>query len=92
MTGISSRSVRWETVHAYVEPVLARHPGWPMVGTDAWEQADDPTRVAALFDAARHWALHVENCQRAAADASKAVAASADWPSLAKRIVPRGVA
>ena len=43
----------------------------------------DPVKLAAIFDAARHHALRVETAQQARCDASKAVAGAADWAELA---------
>jgi hypothetical protein len=59
-----------------------------MAGTPAWCALadDDPAKIAALLDAARHWALHLEINQQAHADVSRAVAAGADWPTIAVQI------
>jgi Protein of unknown function (DUF2742) len=50
---------------------------------------DDPQKWAALLDAAQHWALRLETCQEARADASRAVAGAADWPKLSREINQR---
>lgn len=81
-----SRQVSWWPVHEYVEPVLTRAGTWPMVGTPEWERADDRVKVAALFDAARHWALRVDTCQQAMAEASHDVSAAIDWRAVANEI------
>jgi len=46
-------------------------------------------RQAALLDAAQHWALRVETCQEAQADASRAVSVALDWSALARGINQR---
>lgn len=83
-----SRTVNWSTVHAYIAAVLTRVGTWPMAGTQEWDELPDgdSRRIAALFDAAQHWALYIENNQTAQAQASKAVAASADWPAVAREV------
>lgn len=82
----SSRSVSWFEVHLFVAPVLERVGTWPMVGTPEWCSlaADDPRKLAALFDAAQHHALRVDLAQEARAEASHAVAGAADWPKIAR--------
>ncbi|ORV29467.1 hypothetical protein AWB98_06675 [Mycolicibacterium conceptionense] len=75
-------------MHEYVLPVLERAGDFPMVGTVAWCALadDDPRKIAAVFDAAQHWALRIEASQIALADASKEIAAAADWAGIARRI------
>ena len=82
-----SRQVAWWPVHEYVESTLHQVGHWPMLGTPQWCRLDDndPRKLAALFDAARHWALRLETCQEAYADASKAVSAAADWKAWRPR-------
>ncbi|BBX72209.1 hypothetical protein MSHI_01150 [Mycobacterium shinjukuense] len=78
-------------MHEFVAPFLAEVGSWPMVGTAAWRQlgADDPAKLAAIYDAARHWALRTETSQQALADASRDIAAAADWPEVAREIQQR---
>lgn len=59
-----------------------------MVGSLPWIRlsADDPIKVAAIFDAAQHWALRIENNQTAMADASKEISAAEDWPGIASAL------
>jgi hypothetical protein len=61
---------------------------WPMLGTPGWCELpdDDPAKLAALLDAARHWALRVDMAQQAAADASRAISGAADWSSIANEM------
>jgi hypothetical protein len=87
----SSQAISWWSVHEFAAPHLDRAGTWPMAGTPAWcaMPDDDPRKLAALLDAAQHWALGVETAQETCADASKAVAASADWPAVAQEIHQR---
>ena len=59
-----------------------------MAGTPAWCDLaeDDPRKWAALLDAAQHWALRLETCQEAKADASRAVSDALDWSALGREI------
>ena len=85
---VSSRAVSWYPVHEYVQPVLNRIGPHPMVGTPEWCALpdDSPAKIAAVFDAAQHWALRIETCQEARAEASKAIAVAEDWPAIADEI------
>lgn len=87
----ASRAVSWWSVHEYVAPTLAAAVEWPMAGTPAWCDLDDtdPVKWAAICDAARHWALRVETCQAASAEASRDVSAAADWPAVSREIQRR---
>jgi hypothetical protein len=80
--------VSFWSVHECVAPLLAAIGTWPMLGTPAWcaLQNTDPRKIAALFDAARHWSLRIETCQQAEADASSDVSAAADWSAIAQQI------
>lgn len=84
---IMSRAVNWWTVHEFVAPVLARVGPVPLAGSVEWQQLadDDPKKIAALFDAARHHALRVDMAQEAVAKATHAIAASGDWSGVAAR-------
>jgi hypothetical protein len=67
-----------------------------MAGTPAWCALGDtdPRKVAALFDAAQHWALRVETCQiasiRGLCDScpavSRDISAAEDWVAIAQYI------
>ncbi|OBB71237.1 hypothetical protein A5759_23285 [Mycobacterium sp. 852014-52144_SCH5372336] len=71
---------------------------WPMVGTLPWQHlpTDDPAKLAAIFDAARHWALRVDTAQAQMADASREVSESTDWLQMSRTrsgvYIPREVA
>lgn len=88
MSAVASRTVDWWSVHQYAEPLLKEVGSWPVVGSLPWQHlpTDDPAKLAAVLDAARHWALRLDWCQEAMAEASKAVAASTDWPAVAREI------
>ena len=83
-----SRSVSCLAVYRFVLPALTKVGSWPMLGTAAWRAlaADDPARWASLLDGGQHWALHLELNQEALAEASKDVAAAADWPAVALEV------
>jgi Protein of unknown function (DUF2742) len=88
---VSSQQVSWWSVHEHVGPFLDAAGSWPMVGTPAWCELadDDPAKLAALFDAAQHWALRVETCQQTQADASRDISAAADWSVIAGEMYQR---
>lgn len=98
MTGIEARTVDWWSVHTHVEPLLEEVECWPMVGTLPWQHlpTDDPAKLAAIFDAARHWALRVDTAQAALAEASRNVSESTDWQLVSRTrsgvYIPRRVA
>jgi hypothetical protein len=81
----TGRAVSWWSVVEHVAPLLEQVRSWPMAGTPAWcaLDDDDPRKLAALFDAARHWALHLETNQQARAEASHDISAAGDWRSIA---------
>lgn len=83
----ASQEVNWWTVHEWVQPALDALDSWPMAGTIEWHQLDDtdPRKLASLLDAARHWALRVDTCQQAHADAGEAISAAAPWAAIAQR-------
>lgn len=85
-TGLtSSQQVSFWSVHEHVAPMLSQVRSWPTVGTPAWCVLDDgdPVKLAALVDAAQHWALRIETCQQARCDASREVACAVDWSAVA---------
>jgi hypothetical protein len=89
--GLTSRSVSWWSVHEFVEPLLAAVGQWPMAGTPEWCALpdDDPVKLAALYDDARHWALRLETSQQALAETSRDISAAADWAAMATEIFHR---
>lgn len=62
---IPNQQVSWWDVHEHVVSVLAKAGSWPTAGTPAWCALpdSDPRKLAALLDAAQHWALRLETCQ-----------------------------
>jgi hypothetical protein len=86
--GFGSAAVAWFEVHEFVAPFLENVGTWPMVGSVQWQQlsADDPRKLAAIFDAARHHALRVEIAQEIRGDASRAISGAADWPSIGREL------
>jgi hypothetical protein len=82
-----NQQVSFFDVHEHVASVLEKVGTWPTVGTPAWCALadDDPAKLAALLDAAQHWALRVETCQQAEIQASHAISAAVDWSVIARR-------
>lgn len=88
---VSSQQAAWWPVHQHIVQALEQVGSWPMVGTPAWCALDDqdPAKLAALLDAAQHWALRLETCQQARCDASREISAAGDWSALRRRIFVR---
>lgn len=59
-----------------------------MAGTPEWcaLSDQDPRKLAALLDAAQHWALRVDTAQEAQAQASRAVSEALPWREIATRV------
>lgn len=85
-SGIGSRSVSWWPVHQLVAALVAQAGTVPTAGTPAWRALadDDPTKLLAVAVAGEHHVLRMEIAQEALAEASKAIAAIADWPATAR--------
>lgn len=81
----SAHQTSWWSVREFVAPMLTSVGTWPMVGTPEWCALpdDDARKIAAIYDAAQHWALRVESSQAARAEASRDVSAAADWSAIA---------
>jgi hypothetical protein len=79
--------VSWWSVHEFIAAQLGQVDNWPMVGTQAWcELPDtDARKIAAIYDAAQHWALRIDTCQQAMADAGSEISAAADWSAIARK-------
>jgi hypothetical protein len=82
----TSKQVSWWSVYEFVRPLLDGVAAWPSAGTPAWARLDDtdPRKVAAVIAAGLHWSLRIDCLQAEVAEASKAVAGSADWSSVAE--------
>ena len=85
MTGIESRSVAWMPVYELLAPHLGPPGSCPILGTPAWVALPDdhPDKLEALLYAALYWVLAEDTRQEQRADASKDIAAAADWAGLA---------
>lgn len=87
MGSLESQQVSWWSVHEHVQRFLDLVGTWPTAGTPAWcALADGPVKLAALLDAAQHWALKLELNQEALAEASRSVSAAVDWPKVSREI------
>jgi hypothetical protein len=86
---LDSQQVSWWSVHEFVSAVLNQVNDWPMLGTPAWccLAHDDPRKWSALLDGAQHWALRLETCQEARAEASRAVSGAVDWPNVSREML-----
>jgi len=86
----ASQTSFW-SVHEHVAPLLESVGHWPLIGSPEWCALpdEDARKRAAVCDAAQHWALRVETCQQARADASKALAGAADWSKVSREIQQR---
>jgi hypothetical protein len=83
---VYSRQVNWWEVHTFAAPISAAVDSWPLIGTKQWCELsdDDPRKIAAIFDSAQHWALRIETCQQAYADAGAEISAAAPWSRIAQ--------
>ncbi len=98
MSATESRTVVWVPVHDYATR-LATQLGvdlgdrLPYPGTLSWLALPDDSRAkkAAMLLAASQRVLHIEIEQECQAEASRAVAASADWPSIAREAQQRNM-
>lgn len=93
LDALSSRTLVWLPVHRYAAGLAALlgvdlGDRLPYPGTISWLDLPDgsPVKKAALLLAASHHVLRLEIEQEAKAEASKAVAASADWPAIAREV------
>ncbi|MEW5810892.1 MAG: DUF2742 domain-containing protein [Actinomycetota bacterium] len=82
---IYSQEVNWYLVHLFVEPTLKNVDSWPTAGTVEWHELpdSDPRKIAAVLDAARHWALRLDSCQDDLVDAGEQIAEAAPWSQIA---------
>ncbi|BCQ07711.1 hypothetical protein JMUB5695_01670 [Mycobacterium heckeshornense] len=89
-TRFDSRQVSWWSVYEYVESLVAQANcgPLPLAGTPAWCALadDDPTKLLAVAEAGVHWSLRIDALQEQSAEASKDIAAAADWPAIAAEI------
>lgn len=85
---MNSNQVCWTTVLAFVQRRGINPATVLTAGTPAWNDLDDqhPDKLAAVLAAGVHHALQLDIAQEAAAEASKAIARSEDWPAVARCI------
>jgi hypothetical protein len=90
-TSTASRSVAWWPVHEFMAALLAHANDLPPAGTPAWCALSDgdPRKLLAVAAAGEHHVLRVEMAQEAQAEASKSVAAAADWCGVAREMQQR---
>lgn len=62
-----------------------------MAGSLPWTRLDtnDPVKLAAIYDAARHHILRVDMAQEARAEASQDISGGEDWAAVARSIRQR---
>lgn len=89
---MSSQQRAWWPVHEFIS-ALTQQTGGPLpgAGTPEWcALADgDPRKLLALALDGEHHVLRIETAQIARAEASREIAAAADWSGLARRITSR---
>jgi hypothetical protein len=90
LTDTSSRTVTYSPVLEFIAALIAQANNTvpPGAGTPAWcALADgDPLKVLSLVVAGGAHVLDIEAAQQARAEASKAIAAAADWPAIAREV------
>lgn len=87
----SSQQASWWPVHEFITELVAQANNLPVAGTPAWcALADnDPLKLLSLAAAGEHHVLRVETAQEARAEASRDVAAAADWRAISRDIQQR---
>lgn len=90
---VASRAVAWWPVHEFISAAVAQADNIPNAGTPAWCALadDDPRKLLAVAVAGEHHVLRIETAQEQRAEASRAIAASADWAEVS-RLSNRGTA
>ena len=91
MNEIGAFAVSWWSVHEFVTAQLHHVEHWPLIGTPLWCELsdDDPVKLAAILDAAQHWALRVETCQEGLAQVSRDISTAENWSAIAAEILQR---
>lgn len=84
---VDSRQISWWPVYELVAGHLGDRPA-VLPGTPAWQQLPDdhPDKWRAVLWAAIFWTLDQDTQQEHRAAASRAVASSTDWTTVAKQI------
>ncbi len=90
-TYTASRAVSWWPVHEFMAALLSQANDLPSAGTPAWCALGDgdPRKLLAVAAAGEHHVLRVETAQEVHAEASKAIAAAADWSQIAREMQQR---
>lgn len=86
---MSSQQRAWWPVHEFITALVQQcGAALPPAGTPEWcELADgDPRKLLALALDGEHHVLRVETAQMARAEASREIAAAANWTAMATRI------
>jgi hypothetical protein len=83
---LASTAVDWFVVHTFVLPLLDEVGSWPVAGSPPWVALadDDPRKIAALYDAARHHALRMDTEPRD--QAARDISTAEDWRKLAAEL------
>jgi len=91
MIPIASQQVSWWSVHEFLAALVSQANTLPVAGTPSWCALDDsdPVKLLAVAVAGEHHVLRMEIAQEARCEAAKAVAASTDWPKVAREIQQR---
>jgi hypothetical protein len=86
-----SQSVSWWPVHEFIIELVAQANDLPVAGTPAWCALPDtdPLKLLSLAAAGEHHVLRMETAQEARAEASRAVAAAADWRAVSREVQQR---
>lgn len=89
-----STTVSWWETHTYLEYQLAQANigPLPLAGSPDWQALsdDNPQKLLALAVAGEHHILRMETAQESRAEASRAISACADWPTIVTRIIRLG--
>lgn len=88
-----SQQRAWWPVHEFLEALVAQanYGPIPAAGTPLWCALSDgdPRKLLAVAIDGVHHVLRIETAQMELADASKAIAGSADWTTVAREIQGR---
>lgn len=91
-----SQQRAWWPVRQFLEAVVAQanYGPIPAAGTPSWCALSDgdPRKLLAVAIDGEHQVLRIETAQEQRAEASKAIAGSADWPQIARDIRSRKAA
>jgi len=88
MSTLDSQQVSWWETHLFLKELVAHYSALPLAGTPCWCALDDsdPRKLISLAVEGEHHVLRKETAQEARANASNAVAGSADWSAIARKV------